>query len=150
MRNFARIAAVSTLGALVFFTFSIFAFGQVQTSTLRGTVTYPNGGIVAGATVTAKNQNSGVTSSTFQTNGEGVYVITNLVPTKYTFTVEQAGFKKKSVVDVDVTLGAVVELNVALEVGTPSEVVTVTSTGERSEEHTSELQSPMYLVCRLL
>src|SRR5437762_13998180 len=24
------------------------------------------------------------------------------------------------------------------------------STGDRSEEHTSELQSPMYLVCRLL
>ncbi|PYS61445.1 MAG: hypothetical protein DMF76_10995 [Acidobacteria bacterium] len=130
MRNFARIAAVPTLGALVFFTFSVLAFGQVQTGTLRGTVTDPNGGIVAGATVTAKNQNSGVTSSTFQTNGEGVYVITNLVPTKYTLTVEQAGFKKKSVVDVDVTLGAVVELNVALEVGTPSEVVTVTSTGE--------------------
>src|SRR5437879_10625702 len=27
---------------------------------------------------------------------------------------------------------------------------TAVVTGERSEEHTSELQSPMYLVCRLL
>src|SRR5437879_9868536 len=30
------------------------------------------------------------------------------------------------------------------------EVSTVARTTERSEEHTSELQSPMYLVCRLL
>src|SRR5437764_4625028 len=28
--------------------------------------------------------------------------------------------------------------------------MTVTNTGNRSEEHTSELQSPMYVVCRLL
>src|SRR5437762_7045904 len=29
-------------------------------------------------------------------------------------------------------------------------VSTATTSAERSEEHTSELQSPMYLVCRLL
>src|SRR5437762_7604305 len=29
-------------------------------------------------------------------------------------------------------------------------IIMLTARGERSEEHTSELQSPMYLVCRLL
>src|SRR5438552_15623578 len=130
MKSFARAAAVTTLGALVFFMFSIVAFGQAQTGTLRGTVTDPNGGVVAGATVTAKSQATGVSSASIQTNSEGIYVITNLVPTKYTLTVDQTGFKKKSVTDIDVGLGAIAEITVALEVGAPSESVTVISTGE--------------------
>ncbi len=130
MKSFARAATVTTLGALVFFMFSIVAFGQAQTGTLRGTVTDPNGGVVAGATVTAKSQATGVSSASIQTNSEGIYVISNLVPGKYTLTVEQTGFKKKSVTDIDVGLGAIAEITVALEVGAPSESVTVISTGE--------------------
>lgn len=130
MNNVKKIAAGLTFGAVVFFAFSVLAFGQQQTGTLRGTVSDPNGQVVAGATITAKNQASGVTSSTLQTSDDGTFVITNLTPGKYNLTVEQSGFKKKSVVDITVSLGAVAEVNVALEVGAPSEVVTVTSTGE--------------------
>lgn len=64
------------------------------------------------------------------TNGEGTYVITNLVPGKYSVTVEQTGFSKKTVTEVSVNLGTVTDLAVALGVGTPSETVTITSTGE--------------------
>jgi hypothetical protein len=130
MNRFARIAAGLAFGAVVFVALSVLAFGQATTGTLRGTVTDPNGGVVAGATVTAKNQASGVVSNNFTTNGEGIFEIPNLLPGKYTVTVEQTGFSKKSVTDVTVGLGAVVELPVALAVGTPSETVTVTSTGE--------------------
>src|SRR2546423_4322900 len=130
MKNFAKSAIGLILGVLVFFAFSVLAFGQQQTGSLRGTVSDPNGGSVAGASVIARNQSSGVTSSTFQTNGDGTYTITNLVPGKYTLTIEQAGFKKKSVVDVEVALGSVVNVNVALEVGAPSETVTVSRSGE--------------------
>jgi hypothetical protein len=129
MKSFARIAAVTTLGALVFFMFSVLAFGQAQTGTLRGTVTDPNGGVVAGATVTAKNAATGANTPT-TTNGEGSFVIPNLVPGKYSVTVEQTGFSKKAITDVTVGLGVVTNLPVTLAVGTPSEVVTVSSTGE--------------------
>jgi outer membrane receptor protein involved in Fe transport len=129
MKSFVRIAAATTLGALVFFMFSVLAYGQAQTGTLRGTVTDPNGGVVAGATVTAKNSATGASTPT-TTNGEGTYVISNLVPGKYSVTVEQAGFSKKAVTDVTVSLGTVTDLTVALAVGTPSETVTITSTGE--------------------
>ncbi len=129
MKNFARIAAATTLGALVFFMFSVLAYGQAQTGTLRGTVTDPNGGVVAGATVTARNSATGA-STRATTNGEGIYVIPNLVPGKYSVTVEQTGFSKKAVTDVTVSLGTVSDLTVALAVGTPSETVTITSTGE--------------------
>lgn len=129
MKSFARIAAVTTLGALVFFMFSVLAFGQAQTGILRGTVTDPNGGVVAGATVTAKNAATGASTPT-TTNSEGTYVISNLVPGKYSVTVEQAGFSKKAVTDVTVSLGTVTDLPIALAVGAPSETVTVVSTGE--------------------
>ncbi len=129
MKNFARIAAATTLGALVFFMFSVLAYGQAQTGTLRGTVTDPNGGVVAGATVTAKNGATGATTPT-TTNGEGQFQISNLVPGTYSVTVEQAGFSKKTTTDVTVGLGTITDLSVALAVGTPAETVTVTSTGE--------------------
>src|SRR5258708_15784245 len=101
--------------------------GQAQTGTLRGTVTDPNGGVVAGATVTEKNQATGVVSSSFTTTSEGTFQIANLVPGKYTVTIEQKGFSKKAVTDVDVRLGTVVDISVPLAVGTPTETVTVTS-----------------------
>jgi hypothetical protein len=129
MKTFGRIATRALI-TLAFLALGVATFGQVQTGTLRGTVTDPNGGVVAGATVTVKNQSTGVVSPSAQTNGEGNYSFTNLVPGKYTLTIEQAGFKKKSVVDVDVKLGAVVDMPVPLEIGAPTEQVTVTSTGE--------------------
>src|SRR6266498_395140 len=129
MKDFARTATGLIVGAVVFFAFSVLAFGQAQTGTLRGTVTDPNGGVVAGATVTAKNSATSA-SSPATTNGEGIYVIPNLVPGKYSVTVAQTGFSKKAITDVTVSLGTVTDLPIALAVGAPSETVTVTSTGE--------------------
>src|SRR5258708_16765528 len=38
----------------------------------------------------------------------------------------------------------------AIRISAPISFMTLTGTGSRSEEHTSELQSPDHLVCRLL
>src|SRR6185295_1538394 len=65
------------------------------------------------------------------TNGEGLYVISNLPPGSYTVTVEPtAGFSKKAVTDVAVPIGQTTDLSITLTVGSPTETVTVTSTGE--------------------
>lgn len=109
---------------------SLAVFGQATTGTLRGTVTDPNGGVVAGATVTAKNQSTSNTSPT-TTNGEGGYVLSNLQPGTYTITVEAtSGFSKKVITDVNVPIGTTTDLPIALAVGAPTETVTITSTGE--------------------
>jgi outer membrane receptor protein involved in Fe transport len=136
MKNFPKLR---TLLASCFFVLAIAtlvlasslpAFAQATTGTLRGTVTDPNGGVVAGATVTAKHQSTGVTSPS-TTNGEGQYVISNLPPGMYTITVEPtSGFSKKAVTDVNVPIGQTTDLSVALALGSPTETVTVTSTGE--------------------
>ncbi len=136
MRNFPKIRTLmaGALFALAIATLvlatSLPAFAQATTGTLRGVVTDPNGGVVAGATVMAKSQTTGVTTPS-TTNGEGQYVISNLPPGKYTVTVEStAGFSKKAVTDVNVPIGVTTDLAIALSLGSPTETVTVTSTGE--------------------
>ena len=120
--------AMSTLVLLS----SLAVFGQATTGTLRGTVTDPNGGVVAGATVTAKNQSTGNSTPT-TTNSDGGYVLSNLSPGAYTITVEAtSGFSKKSITDVNVPIGTTTDLPIALAVGSPTEIVTVTSTGEEA------------------
>jgi outer membrane receptor protein involved in Fe transport len=109
---------------------SVMVFAQVTKGTLRGTVTDPNGGVVGGATVSAQNQNTGATTQT-TTSSEGNYVLPELAPGQYTVTVEAtSGFSKKAIKDVTINLGQSTDLPVALAVGSPTEVVTVTSTGE--------------------
>lgn len=99
------------------------AYAQTTTGTVRGIVSDPNGQVIANASVSATNQATGITS-VINTTGEGLYVIPNLVPGKYTLTVESSGFKKAEVRDVDVRLDQNT-VNVTLEPGAISETVTV-------------------------
>ncbi|HEX8117097.1 MAG TPA: carboxypeptidase-like regulatory domain-containing protein, partial [Pyrinomonadaceae bacterium] len=66
-------------------------FGQESRATLTGTVNDPNGAAVQNATVTATNQQTGL-STTANTTGEGNYTITPLIPGRYTVAVEAQGF----------------------------------------------------------
>ncbi|MCM3869317.1 MAG: TonB-dependent receptor [Pyrinomonadaceae bacterium] len=111
-------------GLVVFSSLSVFA--QATTGNLKGTVTDENGAGVAGATVTAKNQQTGVESS-FTATGEGFYNITSLLPGTYTVTVEGSGFSRSVVTNVEVRVGTDTPVNVALKPGSVSETVTVTA-----------------------
>src|SRR5262245_41776724 len=110
MKRFPKASAVTKTLAFVFacaalvLVSSLSAFGQATTGTLRGTVADPNGGQVAGATVTVKNDATGTVTPT-TTNGEGIYVVPNLLPGTYTVTIEAAGFSKKVITEVKVSLG---------------------------------------------
>ncbi|HEX6651015.1 MAG TPA: carboxypeptidase regulatory-like domain-containing protein [Pyrinomonadaceae bacterium] len=108
---------------------SVSVFGQATTGTVRGVVSDPNGQAISGATVTAKNQGTGV-ESTATTSDSGLYGITNLIPGLYTVTAESTGFSKKAVKDVNITIGVSIDLPIQLAIGTPTETVTVTSSGE--------------------
>ena len=70
------------------------AFAQVETGQLGGTVTDPQGAVIAGATVTATLKDTGA-SRTTTTSGDGNYNITNLRPGTYDVKVEGAGFGAK-------------------------------------------------------
>src|SRR5687768_9406945 len=93
---------------------------------IQGQVTDAAGAAVPGATVIVRNSATGE-ERRVQTNEDGIYTIAQLPPATYDVTVEQAGFKKH--VESAVVLNAADRrpLNIALEAGNVSEVVTVTS-----------------------
>src|SRR5918911_1107469 len=126
----AFIAAQSLALVSVLLLFTMSAFAQTTTGTIRGTVTDQAGAAVAGATVVAKNQATGVSTNEFKTTGEGIYVIPNLIPGKYDITVSSPGFSSTVTTGVDVRIGTDTTVNVALKAGDVSATVTVTADTE--------------------
>ncbi len=94
------------------------AFGQAATnaSDLSGTVSDPNGAVVAGATVTARNSATGF-SRNVSTGTDGVYTFIGLPPGDYEVTVEAATFKKTVISPVRLTVGQVAQLPIKMEIG---------------------------------
>src|SRR5258706_4463255 len=133
-------ALVLSLVAMVFLV-SEPAMAQATTDRLTGTVVDPNGGIVAGTTVTAKNNATGAEKQ-FTTGPDGGFVISELQPGKYTVSAAPAsGFSTKVLTGVDVKVGEATDLKVALEVGQPSATVTITANTEEVMETTSQQSS---------
>jgi hypothetical protein len=98
-------------------------------SSLQGTISDQSGAAVAGATVTATNQATGVSNST-QTNDSGFYRISGLPPGAYKVAVEAASFSKGTADDVVVAAEAARGLNISLQPGGAKETITVVATGE--------------------
>jgi len=103
---------------------------QATTGTLRGVVADPNGGVIAGATVTAKSESTGTTSSPVTSSSEGIYEIPSLQPGSYTITAEASGFKRSVSTSVQVKAGIVNPFDAKLEAGNVTETVTVVANTE--------------------
>ncbi len=118
-RKCAWMALVVTLSAVT-------TLGQAQATAadLSGAVVDPNGAVVPGATVTAKNIGTGITRST-TTGDDGSYRLIALPPGEYEVTTEAATFKKVSISPVRLTVGQSAELRINMEIGGQDLVVNV-------------------------
>ena len=76
---------------VVCLTSSLAVLGQSATSSLRGTVSDPQGAVLAGASATLANASTGF-SQTTKTDNAGVYQFLQVPPGTYTLTVSMAGF----------------------------------------------------------
>src|SRR6266567_3400082 len=103
---------------------AITTFAQTGTSSITGTVLDVNGAAVPGATVTALNEATGVVY-TQTSNDSGLYSFSSLPVGVYTVTVEKQGFKKFQKTKNALEVGTPLTVDVAMEVGLVSEVVTV-------------------------
>jgi hypothetical protein len=68
------------------------AYGQSTNGNIQGTVVDPQEAAVSGATVTARNMDTGI-MAVATTTGAGVFSIPNLPPGRYAVTVESSGMK---------------------------------------------------------
>ena len=71
------------------------SFGQIATTSLRGTVKDPSGALVPGAKVTITDNASGNSTSRVA-DSSGSYVFSQIQPSKYTIKVDAAGFGEQS------------------------------------------------------
>ena len=111
---------------------SVLPLGHAQTATSRldGTVQDPTGAVIAGAKVTAVNDNTRATSET-TSNVAGLFVFQALQPGMYTLNVESAGFRKAVINAIELNVAGIVTQVVKMEVGSVTESVVVESTAVR-------------------
>src|SRR5256714_3707182 len=108
----------------------LFMIPALQAQELRGKITGrvvdPNGAAVPGANVkvtdVARNKTTDLT-----TNSEGLFQAPYLLPGTYQVLVEMTGFKKSLQQTVQVAINETRNLEIKLDIGTPSETVTVTA-----------------------
>ncbi|MBN9661055.1 MAG: carboxypeptidase regulatory-like domain-containing protein [Acidobacteria bacterium] len=111
-------------------------FAQGTTSRLIGTAQDPSGAPVVGATVKLINEGTNATFTT-KTAENGAYFFEAVQSGLYTVTVEASGFKKFSTPRNRVAIGQPTTVNITLELGQISEVVTVADSAEVVQTSTS-------------
>lgn len=101
------------------------AWGQDVTATITGTVVDPSGGAVAGATVTAKSVERGLTFSA-TTDALGIYRISQLPVGNYDLRVEKQGFQTALRPAFTLVLNQVARVDIEMKVGQVSQTIEVT------------------------
>jgi Carboxypeptidase regulatory-like domain len=123
-----RFLRVGVLGLLLLVLASL-TWSQTGTSTIRGTITDPQGRVVADANVTLTNAGTNAMRTTKSTEA-GVYVFDLITPGDYKVEVDARGFKKQSTGGIHALIGKPTDIPIQMEVGTTSEVVEVTSSSQ--------------------
>jgi len=100
------------------------ALGQRSNATVRGTVRDATQGVLPGATVTAVNEETGLTRSTV-TNESGVYSLPDLPIGRYRVTAELSGFKMASRTGVTLRVADEFAIDFELQTGAMTETVDV-------------------------
>lgn len=125
---------------LIFVMSTLPVAGQVTTvGSITGTVKDPQGAVVPNASVTVKNNSTGLQRST-TTSEEGIFTVPQLQTGTYTVTIQtSSGFKKSEVTGVKVDVGNPTAVNVTLELGTAQETVTIVGGGEVLQTQTANI-----------
>lgn len=116
------------------FVFSLTMLANVQpafaqstgSATLRGTVKDPQGAVIRGATITLINERT-KDERQATSSEDGTYTFTSVAPGAYTLKVEGQGFKTKTQTGLAVQTSGTQGLDISMEVGQPTETVTITA-----------------------
>jgi hypothetical protein len=121
---------------LLFLFSSIAGYGQAGRGAINGSITDQTGAIIPGAKVTLLNKANGVTVHT-TTNSSGNYAFISLNPGVYSITANEKGFVTIVHDDVTVTVDQTTTVNLTLQIGSVSNVITVKGTAGLIESSNS-------------
>src|SRR6195256_1297221 len=124
------------ISVLVFST--VAALSQLSTASLNGVVRDATGAVVPRASVTLHNSETGVERNTF-TNDAGTYVFSDINPGRYTLRVTAPSFSTKQVSDFVLAVNQTATIDIALDPGAQTVVVSVEATAEQLQASTAEL-----------
>jgi hypothetical protein len=123
--NFRQILQFSLTAIVLCFSLNSVIIAQAETSaTITGQITDSTGSAVANAAVTVSSDETG-TKRTVQSDTNGSYTVSTLIPGKYKIVVEQSGFKRY-VQEITLNVKDRRQVAIILEVGAVNETVTVT------------------------
>lgn len=108
------------------FLLTLSAFAQSDRGTITGTVSDSSGSLIPNAAVTAVNPANGSEFKT-QTTDTGNYTIPSVPAGVYNVSVEVSGFRKFEQQGIRVQVAQVARVDVAMQVGSTAESVTVTA-----------------------
>jgi Carboxypeptidase regulatory-like domain len=115
------------------------AWGQA-TATIQGVVSDDSGAAIPGAQVTATQTATGLTRST-KTDATGYYRLPALPVGTYTIEASRTDFQKTVVSGINVTVDQYAQVNVAMQLGTVQQTVTVTAAPPLVDTSTATLGS---------
>lgn len=134
----------SVFWALLVLLLGVLAIGdlqaQVEKATLSGTALDASGAVVVGATIQAKNINTGIVNSAV-TDGRGRYILPEMAVGTYDVSAEKAGFQKMVQTGIVMTIGARPVLDFKLAVGQPVDVIEVQGHASTVDTTTSSVGS---------
>jgi len=118
--------------------FALAAFAQTDRGTITGTISDPAGAVISGANVEARNVETGQVYTATST-GTGNFTVVQLPPGGYEVSVNVQGFKKYSRQNLALAAAQILRIDVALEIGSSAESVTVTESASLLKTESGEL-----------
>jgi hypothetical protein len=109
-----------------------------ERATILGRVTDPTTAVIAGATITVTNQDTGLKNTT-STNEAGNYVVRSLPFGRYEVECEAKGFRKFVATDNTLNIGQTLTLDITLQLGAVDQTVEVSGAAPLIESNTSDL-----------
>ena len=115
---------LSVMAFLVCVHLCLSGFAQVTTATFYGVITDSSGAVIPGASVSLRNEQTGVTM-TAKSDGVGEFGLTFLQRGRYTMRIEASGFKVLEEKGIELGAAQNVRRSFVLEVGAATETVSV-------------------------
>ena len=117
------------------------AYAQNTNATIRGQVLDPTGALVPEAKVVVVNEQTNVTVFNGVTDSAGAFVAPQVIPGTYRITVTANGLKQAVINGLVATVAQVASVNVSMQLGGTTEVVTVEAKGEQLDRSTSDVST---------
>jgi hypothetical protein len=138
-------AAILSFGALCIVSSIVpgsgIAYAQNTNATIRGQVMDPTGALIPGAHITIVNKATNVTVFNGESDSVGAFVAPQVIPGTYKISASGPGMRDTIIDNLVATVAQTTSVNINMEIGGATDVVTVEAKGEQIDRSTSDVST---------